>query len=281
MPEESVTATSAPDCCPYLQCHGGPGGPTCCGGRSLCNRESVGLSDQSAATGNFITTPTEEVPLQPSHVDMGTVSTNMTVTTAHAAVVQLNQIAATHWSLWLSDQDTVPVCDTQSESRLKKSSMGRAVDDQNWSRSTKPVPTQPVTANQVSDTIVGPDSCIAPHKRRCTSGCLGLGDGGLKLQSSTHFLHDAVKCSKPICSSCRYRPFTFCESRDQFQSDFDSMTYSPGSLTHPIMRETESYESWLLKKMSDLSTASDPLCMGEWLTESSTTQASGGNISKE
>ncbi|KAF7232268.1 hypothetical protein EG68_10447 [Paragonimus skrjabini miyazakii] len=280
MPEGSVTVASAPDCCPYLQCRRGPEGPMCCGGRSLCNRESTGLNNQSAATGNFITTPTEGVPLQPSHVDMGTVSTSMTVTTVHAAVAQLNQIAATHWSLWLSDQDTVHVCHTPSESRLKKPSVGRAVDGQNWLRSTKPVPTQPATANQDSDNMVDPDRCITPLKRRCISACLGLDDGGLKLQSSAHFLHDAVECRRRVCS-CRYRPFTFCESRDQFQSDFDSMTYSPGSLIHPIMKETEGYESWLLKKMSDLSTASGPLCMGEWLTESSTTQTFGGNISKE
>ncbi|KAF6780501.1 hypothetical protein AHF37_00049 [Paragonimus kellicotti] len=281
MPEESATVSSVSDCCPYLQCRGGPGGPTCCGGRSLCNRESIELGDQSADTGNFITTPTDGVPLQPSHVYMDTVSTNMTVTTAHAVVAQLSQIAATHWSLWLSDQNTIPVCDTPSESRLKKPSMGRAVDGQNWLQSTKPVPTQPATATQDYDCMVDPDRCITPLKRRCTSACLGLDDDDdLKLQS-THWLHDTVECSKRICSSCRYRPFTFCESRDQFQPDFDSTAYSPGSLIHPIMRKTEGYEGWLLQKMSNLSTASDPLCMCEWLTESSTTQTSGGNISKE
>ncbi|KAF8563631.1 hypothetical protein P879_06136 [Paragonimus westermani] len=281
MPEESITATSVPDCCLYLQCGGGPGGPTCCRGKSLCNKESIELGDQSEATGNFATGPTEEVPLQPSQVDTDAVSTNMPVKTTHAVVTQLSQIAATHWSLWLSDQDTAPVWETSSESRPKKPSIEHAVDDQNWLRSAKPVPTQPTIANQDSDSMVGPDRSITSSKCQCANACLGLDDDGLTRQSSTRCLHDAVECSKRICSSCRYRPFTFRESRDQFQSNFDSMAYSPGPVVHSVMKEAEGHENRLLKKMSDLSTASDPLCMGEWLIEPSTTQASGGNISKE
>ncbi|KAA3671941.1 uncharacterized protein DEA37_0000451, partial [Paragonimus westermani] len=281
MPEESLTATSVSDCCLCLQCGGGPGGPTCCRGKSLCNKESIELGDQSEATGNFATGPTGRVPLQPSHVDTDAVSTNMPVKATHAVVAQLNQIAATHWSVWLSDQGTAPVWETSPESRPRKPSIGHAVDDQNWLRSAIPVPTQPTTANQDSYSMVDPDQCITPLKCRCSDARFGLDDGGSTRQSSTRCLHDAVGCSKLICSSCRYRPFTFCESRGQFQPNFDSMAYSLGPVVHPIMREAEGHENRLLKKMFDLSTASDPLCMGEWLIEPPTTQASGGNISKE
>ncbi|GAA55555.1 hypothetical protein CLF_108297 [Clonorchis sinensis] len=103
--------------CPYAQCIGGPGGPTCCGARMQCPNVADDTIMGPADTANVANdTPTVNPSDPPSHSSSATTSG-----TVHPVVAQLNQIAASHWSNWVEPKTANGNVDNTSSLQRKAS----------------------------------------------------------------------------------------------------------------------------------------------------------------
>lgn len=226
--------------CPYAQCIGGPGGPTCCGARMKCPNTADDTITGPADTGNVANNTPTVNPSDPSS-NLSSVTTSGNV---HPVVAQLNQIAASHWSNWVEPKTANGNVDNTSS----------LPGIQGWLQRETPNLTVPPLSQPDFEDFAAVEDLILPPKRRTTekSDFAIAKESTVVVQSPFICLADCVDNK-----TTPYSPITCSRALRNSPSVNNNLT--------PVQTKLESkddYEDWLLHKLSNLSTTSDALPVG-------------------
>ncbi|OON23305.1 hypothetical protein X801_00779 [Opisthorchis viverrini] len=227
--------------CPYAQCIGGPGGPTCCGARMKCPNAADDTITGPADTGNVANnTPTVSPSDPPSNLSSVTTSGNV-----HPVVAQLNQIAASHWSNWVEPKTANGNVDNTSS----------LPGIQGWLQRETPNLIVPPLSQPDFEDFAAVEDLILPPKRRTTekSDFAIAKESTVVVQSPFVCLADCVDNK-----TTPYSPITCSRALRKSPSVNNNLTPAQTKL-----ESKDDYEDWLLHKLSNLSTTSDAPTVAE------------------